>query len=279
MAIKLMYITNRPDVARIAERYGVDRIFVDMEYIGKEQRQPGDTVKSYHTIADVANIRSVVSSSEILARVNPITEKSNSFVGSKQEIDEVISAGADVIMLPMVKSVEEVKLFSQYVGGRAKKMLLLETREAMESLDEILSLGLIDEVHIGLNDLHLSLGKKFMFELLADGTVEMLCKKISSYGLPYGFGGIARLGYGMLPSEYVIAEHYRLGSSAAILSRSFANVNKISDIDEINRLFSEETLRIREYEKELLGYSADKFEKNRLETIRLVSEICEKIGG
>ena len=39
MPLKLMYITNRPDVALIAEQNGVDRIFVDMEYIGKAERQ------------------------------------------------------------------------------------------------------------------------------------------------------------------------------------------------------------------------------------------------
>ena len=39
MPLKLMYITNRPDVAKIAEENGVDRIFVDMEYIGKAERQ------------------------------------------------------------------------------------------------------------------------------------------------------------------------------------------------------------------------------------------------
>ena len=33
MALKLMYITNNPDIARIAEDAGVDRIFIDMEYI------------------------------------------------------------------------------------------------------------------------------------------------------------------------------------------------------------------------------------------------------
>ena len=51
MSLKLMYITNNPTVAKIAECTGVDRIFVDMEYIGKEKRQAGlDTVKSRHTI-------------------------------------------------------------------------------------------------------------------------------------------------------------------------------------------------------------------------------------
>lgn len=40
-----MYITNRPEVAHIAELSGVDRIFVDLETIGKQERQGGmDTV-------------------------------------------------------------------------------------------------------------------------------------------------------------------------------------------------------------------------------------------
>ena len=61
MALKLMYITKRPDVALIAEHAGVDRIFIDMEYIGKELRQGGlDSVKNHHTVEDVRNIRKVL---------------------------------------------------------------------------------------------------------------------------------------------------------------------------------------------------------------------------
>ena len=48
--LKLMYITNRPEIARIAETAGVDWIFVDMEFIGKDVRQKGlDTVQNHHT--------------------------------------------------------------------------------------------------------------------------------------------------------------------------------------------------------------------------------------
>ena len=48
--LKLMYITNDPKIAVIAENAGVDRIFVDMEYIGKSDRQGGmDTVQCFHT--------------------------------------------------------------------------------------------------------------------------------------------------------------------------------------------------------------------------------------
>ena len=57
MSLKLMYITNQPDVAQIAEAAGVDRIFVDMEYIGQFERQGGmDTVQSHHTIDDIAAV-------------------------------------------------------------------------------------------------------------------------------------------------------------------------------------------------------------------------------
>ena len=58
--LKLMYITNNPEIARIAEDAGVDRIFVDLEHIGKTDRQGGmDTVQSHHTIEDVKEIRNV----------------------------------------------------------------------------------------------------------------------------------------------------------------------------------------------------------------------------
>jgi 2-keto-3-deoxy-L-rhamnonate aldolase RhmA len=107
-----MYITNNPQIATIAESCGVDRIFIDMEYIGKEERQAGlNTVKSHHTIADIVNIRSVISSSELLVRINPIHEKTNNYGSSKDEIDDAIDAGADILMLPMIRNVGQVDKF------------------------------------------------------------------------------------------------------------------------------------------------------------------------
>ena len=45
--LKLMYITNQPEIAKIADKNGVDRIFIDLEKIGKRERQGGmDTVQS-----------------------------------------------------------------------------------------------------------------------------------------------------------------------------------------------------------------------------------------
>ena len=198
MALKLMYITNRPDVALVAEKYGVDRIWVDLETLGKEERQKGmNTVKSNHTVDDVKKIKSILSTSEMLVRINPWNEN------SIQEINDVVTAGADIIMLPMWKSATEVTKFLSVVDGRCKTTLLLETKEAVGCLDEVLENSGMNEIHIGLNDLHLSYGMTFMFELLANGTVEMLCEKIRKKGIPYGFGGIARLGAGDLPAERI----------------------------------------------------------------------------
>lgn len=251
MALNLMYITNNPDVAKIAEESGVDRIFVDMEYIGKGERQGGmDTVQSHHTIEDVKNIKSALTTSELLVRINPIHRAHKGVMGSKEEIDAVIEAGADVIMLPYFTTVKEVEEFIRLVDGRVRTLPLVESKKSVELIDDILDVDGIDEVFIGLNDLSLDMGKKFMFELLSDGTVEKLCLKFRMKGIPFGFGGIAALGKGMLPSEYIIREHYRLGSTCAILSRSFCNANHFTDLEAIRNIFESGMKGIRYFEQE-----------------------------
>ena len=278
MALKLMYITNDPDVARIAEDAGVDRIFVDMEYIGKADRQGGmDTVQSRHTAEDVRNLRSVVKKAQLMVRINPMHSGTAEYSSSKEEIEAVIEAGADVIMLPYFKTVEEVKLFVEIVGGRAKTFPLVETPEAVAAIDEILALPGIDEIHVGLNDLSLGLGRTFMFELLSDGTIDALAEKFKAAGIPFGFGGIASLGRGILPSEYVVREHYRLGSTATILSRSFCNVHKIQDLRLIRRIFRDGVAQIRDLEAECAGYAADSdyFAENARIVAQKVRRICD----
>ena len=273
--LKLMYITNQPEIAQIAESAGVDRIFVDMEYIGKDERQKGlDTVKSHHTVEDVDRIKRSVASAEVLVRVNPIHEALPDYFSSKDEIDAVIKAGADIVMLPYFKTVEEVRAFLNYVDGRARTMLLLETPEAVELLDEILAVPGIDEIHIGLNDLSLGYGRRFMFELLADGTVEYLCFKLRKKGIPFGFGGIASIGKGMLPSEFIIREHYRLGSGCVILSRSFCDVAKLRHIGMINTTFVRGVREIRELEQECEKHSKFFFdsEKELVQRVKYISK-------
>ena len=269
MSLQMMYITNNPQIARIAEKYSVDRIWVDLEQIGKKERQGGmNTVQSTHTIEDVQVIRnSIEGKAKLQVRVNPIYD------GSKAEIDKVLKYGADIIMLPFFSTTKEVEKFIDMVAGRARTCLLLETVGAEKNLDEILEIPGIDEIHIGLNDLHLQYHMDFMFELLSNGKVEEICNKIKNKGIPYGFGGIAKLDEGMLPARHIIAELYRLGSTMAILSRSFYDSWIADDMEEVERTFKYGLGEIREYEKRLEKESDAFFEHNR----KVVQEEVESI--
>jgi len=274
MALTLMYITNSPDVALIAQDCGIERIWIDLETLGKDVRQKNfDSVKSHHSIEDIRRIKPLLSTSELLVRVNPWNDN------SVEEINAVIEAGADIVMLPMWEDVDTVKNFIKAVNKRAKTVLLLETKGAEACLDEVLRISNIDEIHIGLNDLHIQYGLKFMFELLANGTVEKICKKIAEAGIPYGFGGIARLGYGDVPAELVISEHYRLGSSRAILSRAFCDTSKVTDIKEIERIISSELTKLREYEEVAAHYSQEEYETNRSKLIEGVAKVVRQRSG
>lgn len=273
MPLKLMYITNQPEIALLAEQNGVDWVFVDLELNGKEERQGHlDTVISRHAIRDVSRLRAVLKHAELLVRVNPI------FQGSRYEINEVINRGADVVMLPYYKTVDEVATFIELVDKRADVCLLCETKEAVACMPDVLNLPGIDYIHIGLNDLHLSYGQSFLFEPLADGTVETVTRQMQAVGIPYGFGGIARIGEGKLPAEKVLGEHVRLGSALAILSRSFCNIGSTGKFDARQaQMFQEGVWKIRAYEQQLEHATPEWLELNRLSLVSTVDAIATEI--
>ena len=278
MALELMFVTNRVDIAQAAQSAGVDRIFVDMEYIGKGDRQGGmDTVQNMHTIDDVKALRKVLQEATLFVRCNPTHDASENYSSTEEEIDSIVEAGADVIMLPFFQNATQVRRFINAVGGRVRTSLLVETPEAVENLDEILEVEGIDEIHIGLNDLHLGYGMTFMFQLVADGTVEKICEKIKKKNISYGFGGVARVGTGTLPAECVLGEHYRLGSDRVILSRAFCDVTKENTFEDIKEKFDTGVHGVREFEKELITWTKEKHIANHEETKRCVDKIVEMI--
>ena len=222
--MRFILITNHPGLAAYAVEAGVSRIMVDLEILGKRERQANrDTLISAHEMSEVPTIRRVLDQSakgELMVRLNPLHP------GSGVEVDSAVAAGADLLMLPMWRSPEDLERFSGLVDGRARVVPLLETPEAMRSLDKAVRIQGVSEFYIGLNDLHLALGLDFMFEPLALGMVDDMTAILRSAGLPFGFGGIARVGQGMLPAEIVLGEHLRLGSSIVILSRAFHGQSK-----------------------------------------------------
>lgn len=165
----LMILASTPEDAIAAQEAGVDRIFYDLEYIGKAERQRGrDTVKYHNKIDDIPPVRKVVTTSQLLVRTNPI------HAYSATEVDKVIEYGADIVMLPMVMDKHDVETYVGLVNGRAKVCIMIETAASMARIDDIIATPGVDELFIGLNDLHISLGLNFLFEPLAGGLVDYI---------------------------------------------------------------------------------------------------------
>ncbi len=267
--MNFMIIENDLELVKKYDSLSVDRIFIDLEILGKKERQGHlDTVISKHSIEDIKKIKPHLNNSKLLVRINPIN------MNSRLEIDTCIGYGADIIMLPMFKTKKEVETFISFVNKRAKVCLLLETTQALCRIDDILELNGIDEIHIGLNDLHLAMNLNFMFELLSGGIVDYLSNKIKNKNIPFGFGGIATLDSGMISGEMVLKEHIRLDSSIVILSRAFKNV-AAEDFAKFEKEFLKLKLRLEELKKDK---NID-FISNIKEIKKAVKKIVESKGN
>ncbi|MFK5585126.1 aldolase/citrate lyase family protein [Serinicoccus sp. LYQ131] len=268
MTLDLMQITSDPALALEAEKSGVETIFVDLETLGKKDRQGHlNTVISNHTLSDASQLKQVLKTAKMLVRVNPLNS------GSSSEIDAVVKLGADTIMLPFFTSVHEVSEFLRMVDGRASTCLLFETPESVTMAAPILRLTGIDSAHVGLNDLHIGLKLNFMFELLTNGFLEPLLQTLRTHEIPFGIGGIARLGKGAIPAELIIAEHYRLGSTAAILSRQFLQVDGVGGATG----YAQEVAKIRAYEKFLETCDSDYLLNNYAKLQRAVGDVVDQV--
>ncbi len=258
--IDLIQITHDPDFARRCDALDGMRLWVDLERNGKAERQAGrNTFISTHTLEDVGRVKAVLRHSRLMVRVNPLNPDTDT------EVNAVLAQGADLLMLPMFTEAWELQAFCAIVAGRAPVVALLETAGAFESLPEWIGTPGLEEVYVGLNDLHLSMGLHFMFEPLALGLVDTVARMTRAQGLRFGFGGIARLDEGLLPGRDVLAEHLRLGSRAVILSRTFHG----SDSADV---FEDQVEALRNAERELTRRSPEQVQADRL-------RIADTIGG
>ena len=217
-AFILTLFTNDPLLAVAADRAGVDRIGIDIERIGKPLRQGHlPTWISDHREEDLPDIRAALGMARLFARCNPIHAESGA------EIERLLDSGVQVLMLPYFKSAQEVERFIRLVDGRAHPVLLLETREAAALTPVLCRVPGVREIHVGLNDMRLSLGWPSHFHVLASGFLERLCADIRAAGIRLGVGGVGRCGDNGLPipSDLVIAQLPRLGATSALLSRAF----------------------------------------------------------
>ena len=263
--MEFLQITNDPDMARRCDALPGMRLFVDLEVHGKAARQAGrNTFISTHQPQDVGRVKAELRRSQLMVRVNPLYE------GTAAELDTVLTQGADLVMLPMFQTPEELRAFSRLVAGRVPVVALLETADALYSLDAWVDTPGLSEVFVGLNDLHLSLGCAFMFEPLASGLMDRVSARVHSQGLRFGFGGIARLNEGLVPGRDVLAEHVRLGSAAVILSRTF---HRPSEHNAAAHGFEAEVAALRQAEGDLSKRTSQQVESDRSRIRGLIESV------
>ena len=221
----LTLFTNSPELARSADDAGIDRIGLDLEVLGKEKRQ--DKLKSWisdHLEEELSAIREQLHSAKLFVRTNPPHPE------LKDEIDRFIDQGANVLMLPYFTHHDEAAQFIDYIDGRAEVSLLIETAAAAARIDHIVALPGIHDVHIGLNDLHLSLGLASHFELLVSPLMEHLSEFVRDSGAYWGFGGIGRAydAHLPIPSDLIYAQYAYLQGRSALVSRVFTHSDQIN---------------------------------------------------
>lgn len=270
--ISFLYIVSDPEIAKVVSAVEDVAPVVDLERLGKAERQGHtDSWQSLHGPQDVTRIRQAVPAAHLIVRVNPLNEN------SKQEIDDVLARGADSIMFPMFRTIEELARFYDFVDGRAAVLPLFETSDAVAAIPQMLEKLPIEKLHIGLNDLHLDLGREFIFQPLTEGYLEEPAAALRQFGTPFGIGGLARSREGIVSPEYLLGEHVRLGSTSAILSRTFhRSATTVSQLaNEMD--FAAEVSKLRSIYAALQGSDQEALERNRIATAERVQDVVRLV--
>lgn len=207
----VLFSTNTRFI-RQAVAAGVGAVIVDWENIGKRARQNGlDTEINHDTLADLQRVRACTRA-RVICRVNSCSG------AMALEIEQAVAAGADEVLLPMVRTVGEVESALALAAGRCGVGILIETEEAVQLAPRLNRLP-ITRVYVGLNDLAIERRAPSIFTALIDGTVEQIRSAVT---VPFGFGGLTLPDRGEpIPCCLLIGEMARLGCDFSFLRRSF----------------------------------------------------------
>lgn len=230
-SIELLLFSSDSNLVRVADQGGIDGFIIDLEKRTTESRikLAGNSDK-IDRIEDIKTI-SKVTSKPVWCRINQYGAQTS------QEIKVAIDYGADLILLPMVKTVREVEDFIALVKGQAKTGILIETTEACELADELAKLPL-EYIYVGLLDLSISRQTNDIFAPLTDGTVEHLRKTFSNHC--FGVGGLTTIDAGSpVPCLQLMTHLIRLHCDFTFLRNSFKK-------DIINKNMATEILAIRQ---------------------------------
>jgi hypothetical protein len=191
---------------------GATGVIVDWERRGKARRQAGEgTQINGDTPDDLSRMRAATDG-RLLCRINGFGP------WTAWEVDEAVARGADEVLLPMVRTPEEVDRALDAVGGRCGLGILVETQDAVARVRELARRPL-SRVYLGLNDLRIDRRSDNLFAPLIDGTVDAVRSQVPG---TFGVGGLTLPGGGIpVPSALLGAELVRLGADFTFLRRAF----------------------------------------------------------
>ena len=274
----LFLFSTDPRLIQTATQSGVGGVVVDWESIGKAERQAGfDTQINHDTVEDLARVRAATRA-RVLCRLNAFGPT------TQAEIEAAIDNGADELLLPMVRSANEVETVLAWVNGRCDLGILIETEAAVERSGELARLP-ISRVYVGLHDLAIERKTANPFQAIADGTVERLR---AAFEVPFGFAGLTLPDRGFpIPCRLLMAEMARLRCDFTFLRRSFHrdtfNLDLRYAIARIRRAmreaFARSTAELEVEHRRLLeaiaaadGYFRARCEMNRTDAVQAASQ-------
>jgi len=208
--------TSSPEVAAAADAAGVERIGIDLDEHGKDHRQAGQQTRiSRHRVEQLRDLP--LRHARRFVRINPL------HAATASEIERVLELGAEVVMLPMVRSAANADEFLRLLRGRAQPVLLVEHDEGVRAIDGILRVEGVVEIHVGLNDLALSMGLRNRWMTLCGDRLRDTGQRVRAAGVRFGLGGIARFDDARLPvnPDLLYAQLVRCAANATLLARSF----------------------------------------------------------
>lgn len=211
--LDLILFTTDVDFALQAEAAGIDGIMVDWETLDKPERQRGYATQiNRDTPEDVGALSSRLGI-PVWVRINRLGDDTG------REIDVALEHGAVGLMLPMAAHPRDVEQFLTLVDGRARTLVQIETQPLVDHCAELRALPW-DAAYIGLNDLMISRRSTWIWEAVADGTVETIFETL--HDRQVGFGGVTVVGGGE-PMRFVslLREMARLGCGMSFLRRTF----------------------------------------------------------
>ena len=208
----LLLFTVDPSWGRDVVAAGAAGIVVDWERRGKARRQQGENTQiNQDTPEDLSRMRAATDG-RLVCRVNGYGP------WTRAEIDEAVARGADEVLLPMVRTVDEVDRTLDLAAGRCGVGILVETQDAVDR-SAALARRPLARIYVGLNDLRIDRGSDDLFRPLVDGTVDAVRAEVAG---PFGVGGLTLPGGGFpVSSDLLAAELVRLRTDFTFLRRSF----------------------------------------------------------